>query len=129
MLLIRGSLRANIDETDPVCLIRDQGGKENRNEQASDKWFALGPRGRVEELIDHLYSLERFPSRCPFARAAKRIRRPIRCLSFGKPRNVYRILFEVGKSSKTVWILHIRHCALSDLRPEDAGKRFQKQSP
>ena len=74
-----------------------------------------------EELIDHLFSLERFPNRCPLAREAKRSRRSIRCLSFGKPRSVYRILFEVDEARKTVWILHIRHCALSDLRPEDSA--------
>lgn len=74
-----------------------------------------------EELIDRLYSLERFPNRCPLAREAKGIRRSIRCLSFGKPRNVYRILFEVEQPRKTVWILHIRHSSLRDLRPENSG--------
>ena len=46
---LRSLLRANIGETVLVCLIKEQGGKENRNEQASDQWFSLDRGGRGTE--------------------------------------------------------------------------------
>ena len=41
------ALRANMSETDPVCLIKEQGGKENPHESADNEWssFGLGGRG------------------------------------------------------------------------------------
>ena len=72
-----------------------------------------------EELMDWLYSLDHLPLRCPLAREAEKARREIRCLLFGKRRNVYRILYEVEQASKTVWILHIRHGARGDMEPEE----------
>jgi len=64
-----------------------------------------------------LYSLEELPYRCPLAREAAIAKRPIRCLRFGKRRNVYRILYEIDEARRTVWVLHIRHAALADLDP------------
>lgn len=46
-----------------------------------------------------------------------RQQRQIRCLHFGKRRNVYRILYEIDESQKTVYILLIRHGALRDFDP------------
>jgi plasmid stabilization system protein ParE len=74
------------------------------------EWFS--------ELIDCLYSLEELPYRCPVAREAKEANREIRCLLFGKRKYVYRILYEVDETQKIVGVLHIRHAALRDLRPE-----------
>ncbi len=68
-----------------------------------------------ERLTDALCSLEQFPERCAFAREAREAKRPIRCLLFGKRHGVYRILYEVDKKRRTVWILHIRHGARKDL--------------
>ena len=59
-----------------------------------------------EELIDCLYSLDHHPMRCPFAREAAAARREIRCLLFGKRRNVYRILYEVDEQHETVGTPH-----------------------
>jgi len=53
-----------------------------------------------EDLMDCLYALDRLPYRCPLAREAKKIRRQIRCLLFGKRRNVYRILYEVDEAKR-----------------------------
>ena len=78
------------------------------------EWFS--------ELIDSLSSLEVNPYRCPLAREAARARRPIRSLLFGKRRNTYRILFEIDDTSYTVSILHIRHGAMYDIRPEDLAQ-------
>jgi len=33
------ALRANINETLPVCLIKEQGGKENPHEQVADECY------------------------------------------------------------------------------------------
>ena len=68
-----------------------------------------------ESLIDKLYSLESQPLRCPLAREASALNRPIRCLLFGKKHGIYRILYEVDESSRTVWVLHIRHGSLPEL--------------
>ena len=65
--------------------------------------------------MDHLYSLESFPYRCPLAREAGESKREIRCLLFGKRGGVYRILYEVDETPQTVWILHIRHGARSGI--------------
>ncbi len=82
---------------------------------------AAPERGRIwfEELIESLASLNRFPLRCPIAREAEKIGRPIRCLLFGERRNVYRILYEVDEARKTVRVLHIRHGARNDAKPEE----------
>ena len=78
-----------------------------------------------EELMDCIYSLEFMPNRCPLAREAAReaargaieSKRQIRYLHFGKRRNVYRILYEIDESRKTVYLLHISHGALRDFDP------------
>jgi mRNA-degrading endonuclease RelE of RelBE toxin-antitoxin system len=66
--------------------------------------------------MDCLYALDRLPYRCPLAREAKKAKRQIRCLLFGKRRNVYRILYEVDEANRAVWILHIRHGARRDMK-------------
>ena len=75
-----------------------------------------------EELLDYMYSLEEMPSRCSLAREAAEAKRQIRCLHFGKRRHVYRILYEVDESRRTVWILHIRYGALQDLDPDQLSQ-------
>ena len=75
-----------------------------------------------EELLESLHSLNRLPRRCPLAREAKKARREIRCLLFGKRRHVFRILYEVEDARKTVWILHIRHGARRDIKPADLAR-------
>ena len=87
------------------------------------------PRGPAwfEELLESLASLRRHPYRCPRAREARKARREIRCLLFGKRSDVYRILFEVDQAARTVWTLHIRLGAKKDMnareiaRPGEAG--------
>lgn len=85
---------------------------------------AAPERGRIwfEELIKSLASLSRFPLRCPIAREAEKIGRPIRCLLFGEKRNIYRILYEVDEARTTVRVLHIRHGARKDARREELAQ-------
>lgn len=89
-----------------------------------DRVVAAAPhRGPLwfEKLMECLYSLESLPLRCPLAREAAKAGREIRCLLFGKGRNIYRILYEVSEAEKTVRVLHIRHGARSDLLPGEIG--------
>ena len=97
-------------------------------DSASDDAYAIyagvaavplrGPQW-FEHLIDCLDSLGHFPLRCPFAREAEKASREVRCLLFGKGRNIYRILDEVDQSNSTVWVLHIRHGARKDMALEE----------
>lgn len=66
-------------------------------------------------LIDTLQKVETMPNRCPLAREATTVRRPIRQLLFGN----YRILFII--QGKAVKVLHIRHGARSDATSGDLG--------
>ena len=75
-----------------------------------------------EELIACLYSLEELPYRCPLAREGEIAKREIRRLLFGKRRHVYRILYEIDEARQIVWVLHIRHGALTDLSPDELGR-------
>ena len=75
--------------------------------------------------MDSLYTLENLPYRCPLAREAKKARREIRCLLFGKGRDIYRILCEVDEATRAVWILHIRHGARRDVKDREIAKSPQ----
>jgi plasmid stabilization system protein ParE len=75
-----------------------------------------------EDLIQAMDSLDHDPLRCPLAREAKKVGRPIRCLLFGKRRHRYRILYEIDPSSRTVCILHIRQGARQDLEAREIGQ-------
>jgi hypothetical protein len=78
-----------------------------------------------EKLMDGLYTLENVPYRCPLAREAKKARREIRCLLFGKGRDIYRILCEVDEATRAVWILHSRHGARRDVKDREIAKSPQ----
>ena len=67
----------------------------------------------LEELLQSIRSLSRMPCRSP--RVSKS--RKVRCLLFGKHRDVYRILYEIDKRNRGVIVLHIRHGAMQDRGP------------
>ncbi len=55
-------------ETLPVCLIKEQGGKENPHEQAADEWssFGLGgPRSEARRSVARPSAVERLPRLAP----------------------------------------------------------------
>ncbi len=67
-------------------------------------------------------SLAEMPTRCPLAPEAKKLRREMRQLLYGKRTGVYRIIFRVeekAEDSPLVRILHIRHGSRDRLRIED----------
>jgi len=69
-------------------------------------------RGPVwfEELLQSIRSLSRMPRRSPRVYRSPRVR----CLLFGKHRNVYRVLYEIDERTRKVIVLHIRHGAMQD---------------
>lgn len=58
-------------------------------------------------LQDAIASLAEFPGRCPLASENEAFPFEVRHLLYGRPPNVYRILFTI--KDKTVYVLHIRH--------------------
>ena len=66
-----------------------------------------------------IFSLEKLPLRCSLAPESKKFGRTLRHLLYGKRPRVYRVIFEVVESGKTVLIRTIRHWAMDQARPED----------
>jgi len=73
------------------------------NSAAARRWF-----NGLEKAI---YSLERFPRRSPRAGEARKIRRPLRNLLYGDRPDVYRVIYEIYDSTRTVLVLSVRHGA------------------
>jgi toxin ParE1/3/4 len=51
---------------------------------------------------------------------ARKPRRELRHLLYGKKPHVYRILYEVDERRQTVWVLTVRHGARRRLKASDA---------
>ena len=66
-----------------------------------------------------VYTLEHFPRRCPVAPEARRLKRPLRHLLYGKKPHVYRIIYEVAERDKVVRVLTIRHGAMDEVLPTE----------
>jgi plasmid stabilization system protein ParE len=62
-----------------------------------------------EGLLEAIFSLEKFPGRCPTAPESKFLGREIKQLLYGKQRQTYRIFFEILEAEKVVRIYRIRH--------------------
>lgn len=71
--------------------------------------------GWYEGLLETIYSLENFPTRCPLAPESEDLGKEIRQLFYGKRGGVYRILFGITRDEKAgedvVRIFRIRHSA------------------
>ncbi len=68
-------------------------------------------------LEDAIFSLQRFPRRCPIAPESKIWGRTLRHLIFGAKRNVYRVIYEIDEAHKLVWIRTVRHGAMDQFSP------------
>jgi toxin ParE1/3/4 len=55
-----------------------------------------------------IYTLERFPRRCPRAPEAGRTNRSLRHLLYGTKPDVYRVLYEIDEPRRIVWVLTVR---------------------
>ncbi|HEY1240105.1 MAG TPA: type II toxin-antitoxin system RelE/ParE family toxin [Bryobacteraceae bacterium] len=69
---------------------------------AAARWF-----NSLERAVK---SLRQSPERCPVAPESKG-KSMVRHLLYGRKPHIYRILFQVAKEEKTVYLLHIRHAA------------------
>ncbi len=66
-----------------------------------------------------VYGLSSRPQRCPLAPEGRRAKRKLRHLLYGKPRNIYRVIYEIDETRRVVWVITIRHGARGDRRPSD----------
>jgi mRNA-degrading endonuclease RelE of RelBE toxin-antitoxin system len=70
----------------------------------------------MEEAV---YALATCPDRCPMAPEARKLRRELRHLLYGKKPHVYRVIYEVDERRQTVWVLTVRHGARRRLKASD----------
>jgi toxin ParE1/3/4 len=70
-------------------------------------------------LQQAVYALASYPNRCPVAPEARKMKRKLRNLLYGRKPHVYRVIYEVDEGQKTVWVLTIRHGARQQLKPSD----------
>ena len=70
-------------------------------------------------LEQAVFSLERFPRRCPNAPESKKTGRSLRHLLYGKKPNVHRVIFEIDERGKVVRVLTIRHGAMDEGRQDE----------
>jgi len=85
--------------------------KNAAESQAAARWY--------NELELAVYSLASHPYRCPVAPEARRMKRELRNLLYGKKPHVYRVIYEVDEGRQAVWVLTIRHGARRKLKPSD----------
>jgi toxin ParE1/3/4 len=78
---------------------------------AAARWY--------NELELAVYTLVSYPYRCPVAPEARRMKRKLRNLLYGKKPHVYRVIYEVDEDRQAVLVLHIRHGARRKLKPSD----------
>ena len=61
----------------------------------------------------------RTPHRCPVAPEARRMKRELRNLLYGKKPHVYRVIYEVDEGRQAVLVLTIRHGARPKIKASD----------
>jgi toxin ParE1/3/4 len=71
----------------------------------------------LERLKDALYSLERFPRRCPVAVESRNFGLQLRHLIYAESRDAYRIIYQIDESYKVVGIVTIRRGAMDEFNP------------
>jgi toxin ParE1/3/4 len=81
--------------------------------QAAARWY-----NGLERVA---YALASYPHRCPAAPEARKAKRKLRHLLYGKKPHVYRVIYEVDEERQAVWVLHIRHGARRKLKPSDVA--------
>jgi toxin ParE1/3/4 len=68
-------------------------------------------------LEDAIFSLERFPHRCPIAPESRIWGRTLRHLIYGAKPHVYRVIYEIYQVRKLVWVRTVRHGAMNEFSP------------
>ena len=85
--------------------------KNAAESHAAARWY-----NGFEQAVD---ALATYPNRCPVAREARRAKRKLRNLLYGKKPHVYRVIYEVDEGRQAVWVLTIRHGARRKLKASD----------
>ena len=78
---------------------------------AAARWY-----NGLEEAV---YALGTRPNRCPVAPEARKLKRKLRHLLYGKKPHVYRVIYEVEEQRQTVWVLTNRHGARRRIQTSD----------
>ena len=68
-------------------------------------------------LLESIFSLENFPTRCPVAPESTLLGLEVRQLLYGKRGGVYRILFRI--EGEMVYVIRVRHGAREWLEAEE----------
>ncbi len=86
--------------------------KKNAAEShAAARWY-----NGLEQAV---YALASYPHRCPVAPEARKLKRRLRHLLYGKKPRVYRVIYELDEGRQVVWVLTIRHGARRMLKSSD----------
>ena len=85
--------------------------KDAAESNAAARWY-----NGLEQAV---YALGSYPHRCPVAPEARRLKRKLRQLLYGKKPHIYRVIYELDEGRQTVWVLTIRHGARRKLKPSD----------
>ncbi|HWO33253.1 MAG TPA: type II toxin-antitoxin system RelE/ParE family toxin [Candidatus Acidoferrum sp.] len=85
--------------------------KNAAESEAASRWY-----NGMEEAV---YALATYPDRCPMAPEARKLRRELRHLLYGKKPHVYLVIYEVNERRQTVWVLTVRHGARRRLKASD----------
>jgi plasmid stabilization system protein ParE len=85
--------------------------KDAAESPAAARWY-----NGLEEAVD---ALRWYPHRCPLAPEARKLKRKLRQLLYGKKPNVYRVIYELDEERQAVWVLTIRHGARQTLKRSD----------
>ncbi len=85
--------------------------KNAAESEAASRWY-----NGLEDAVDGLAT---YPDRCPVAPEARKLRRELRHLLYGKKPHVYRVIYEVDERRQTVWVLTVRHGARRRLKVSD----------
>jgi plasmid stabilization system protein ParE len=85
--------------------------KNAAESQAAARWY-----NGLERAV---YGLASYPHRCPVAPEARRMKRELRHLLYGKKPHVYRVIYEIDEDRQAVLVLHIRHGARRKLKSSD----------
>jgi plasmid stabilization system protein ParE len=83
--------------------------KNAAESHAAALWY-----NRLEQAV---YALASYPHRCPVAPEARKLKRKLRHLLYGKKPHVYRVIYELDEGRQVVWVLTIRHGARRKLKP------------
>jgi len=87
--------------------------KNAAESHAAARWY--------NSLEKAVYALGRYPYRCPIAPEARKVKRKLWHVLYGKKPHVYRIIYEVDEPRHTVWVLTVRHGARRKVKASDLG--------